>query len=209
MKIAVSYINSRYDKEKTIKLIDESDADYIHVDIMDGKYVANNNIDEETFLLLASTSKALDVHLMVNDPLKYLTYLKNLKVEAITVHPKAVLDFSALLQELMARNIKVGIAINPKEKVEEFAKYIVLIDKVLIMGVEPGSGGQKFIDSVIPKINEIRKLNENVEIGIDGGINDEVITKLKGLDYVVSGSFICNSSSFNEQINKLKVNYHN
>lgn len=207
MKIAVSYINSNYNREETIKLIDKSDADYIHVDIMDGKYVACNNIDDNTFSFLKNTNKPLDVHLMVEGPIHYLEALKALNVASITVHPKSCSDFETLLKAIMSLNVKVGIAINPYENVNEFAKYLTLVDKVLIMSVNPGSGGQVFMEKVIPKIDEVRNLNFQGEIGLDGGINDNIMGKLKNIDYVVSGSFICKSNDFNAQINRLKANY--
>ena len=202
MKIAVSYINSYYPLKETLSLIDSSSADFIHVDIMDGKYVLENNFDESIFLLLKNCHKPLDVHLMVKEPEKYLSYFQNLNVDGITIHPSEAQNFNQFKLDLAEAGIKLGIAINPNEKVEDFTEYLAQANKVLIMSVYPGKGGQVFIPDVLEKIEELK--DYNLEIGIDGAINEKTVKLIKGVDYLVSGSFVCCSQNFEEQINKLK-----
>lgn len=204
MRIAVSFINSYYDIEKTLQLIDASDADFIHVDIMDGRYVAENNFNPNIFPLLKKCHKPLDVHLMVKEPEKYLDYFKNLNVDCITVHPSEVKDFMKLKLDLSERGFKFGIAINPNEDIEYFAKFLPHVNKVLIMSVYPGKGGQVFLPKVLKKAKELK--NTGLEVGIDGGINEKNVKLLKNFDYIVSGSFVCCSNNFNERIAILKEN---
>ncbi len=204
MKIAVSFINSYYDLNKTLELIDASNADYIHVDIMDGRYVQDNNFDVNLFPILAKCHKPLDVHLMVKEPEKYLPYFQDLNVDCITVHPSEVKDFMKFKLDLAQEGIKLGIAINPSEDIDYFEQFLPHANKALIMSVYPGKGGQIFMESVLYKIKQLQ--GYNLEIGIDGGINAETIKLVEGVDYVVSGSFVCCSDDFNRQIAILKNN---
>ncbi len=203
MKVAVSYLDSVNLKE-TIKKINNSIADYIHLDLMDGKYVESDNINIENINLLKETTKPIDIHLMVNDPLKYLDYFSNLNVDRITVHPRTVTNFPLLREKVNERNIKLGIAINPNETVDELKDYFSLVDSILVMSVNPGKGGQTFIDDVLSKIAQIKTINSKLIIGFDGGINSETVKKLHDVDYVVSGSYIYHSSDYNEAIKSLK-----
>ncbi len=204
--IAVSYLKSIYPKDKTIKLIDESSADLIHVDLMDGIYVEQNNLKiEEVLNDLKDTSKPLDIHLMVNEPLKYIQDLVSLKnIWAITFHLDATNNPLEIINYVKSQNIKVGIAINPNEDISILDNYYSLIDYVLVMSVTPGKGGQKFMVEVLPKLKKLK--DKNVLIGIDGGINNETINYLKEyhIDNIISGSYICMSDDFEKQINILK-----
>lgn len=202
MKIAVSYINSYFSLKETLTLIDHSRADFIHVDIMDGRYVLENNFDESIFPLLKDCHKPLDIHLMVKEPEKYLPYFQNLNVDCVTIHPSTTSNFNQLKLDLAEAGIKIGIAINPNENVRDFEKLLPQVNKVLIMSVYPGKGGQVFIPEVLDKIAELK--DYNLEIGLDGGINDKTVKLIKDVDYLVSGSFVCCSQNFDDQINKLK-----
>ncbi len=203
MKVAVSFLDS-IDIEKTIKEIDNSIADYIHLDLMDGEYVKKNNINSFNINLLKNTTKPIDIHLMVNNPIKYLSLFKDLNVYRITVHINTVNDFTILKNKLKEQNIKLGIAINPNEEINNYLNYLNDIDSVLIMGVYPGKGNQKFIPEIIPKINAIRAINSHLVIGVDGGINKDTIKLLPKVDYIVSGSYIYHSSNYNLAIESLK-----
>lgn len=203
MKVAVSFLDS-IDIEKTIKEIDNSIADYIHLDLMDGEYVKKNNINSFNINLLKNTNKPIDIHLMVNNPIKYLSLFKDLNVYRITVHINTVNDFTILKNKLKEQNIKLGIAINPNEEINNYLNYLNDIDSVLIMGVYPGKGNQKFIPEIIPKINAIRAINSHLVIGVDGGINKDTIKLLPKVDYIVSGSYIYHSSNYNLAIESLK-----
>lgn len=211
MKIAVSYLSSKFKEKETIKLIDGSNADYIHVDLMDGKFVENKNFTVSSVTkLLTDTKKKLDIHLMTIKPDKYFEDLAMLNTEYITFHVEAVKDVFSTIEKINALGLKSGISINPETNIAMIKEYLPLIDQVLVMTVNPGKGGQEFISDVIPKIDElinIRKENNyNFIISIDGGINSESINYLqdKEIDMLVSGSYICQSDNFDKQINSLK-----
>lgn len=203
MKVAVSYLDSP-DILKTLDLIDKSKADYIHVDLMDGIYVPRKNFDASITNILTKRNKPLDIHLMVNNPIQYLNYFKDLNVDSIIVHPKEVPNMNLLIKELKENNINMGIAINPDESINEYQDLLLIVNKVLVLSVHPGKGGQEFIPEVLTKIPEIRKINPNIIIGVDGGINEKTIKLLKDIDYIVSGSYIWHSNNYDEQINLLK-----
>ena len=202
MKVVVSYISSKFDIQETIKKIDNSIADGIHVDLMDGLYVPTRN----TLPNLDEITKPLDVHLMVNNPENYFDTLIKLKPVCIYIHPSTTNNPIKLFNYLTFNNIDSGIAINPNEEISSFEEYYHHIKRVLLMSVYPGCGGQVFIPSTKERLKELIKYKEkyNFEIYIDGGINDTTIKEVILADGVVSGSFICNSDDYNEQIKKLK-----
>lgn len=202
MKVVVSYISSKLSVEETIKKIDNSTCDGIHADLMDGLYVKNKN----TLPDLSNISKPLDVHLMVNNPENYFDTLLKLKPVCIYIHPSTTNNPIKLFNYLTFNNIDSGIAINPNEEISSFEEYYPHIKRVLLMSVYPGCGGQVFIPSTKERLKELIKYKEkyNFEIYIDGGINDTTIKEVTLADGVVSGSFICNSDDYNEQIKKLK-----
>ena len=206
MKVSVSFIKSKYNEEQTINLIDNSSADYIHVDIMDGIFVHNKNYDFATIsYYLTNIKKPLDVHLMVSDVMSYVKNYCLLKPEYITFHIETFVDPKEIIDFIHSKNIKAGLAINPDTDLSRIKPYLNDIEEVLVMGVYPGAGGQEFIRENIDKINELMELKGNYHyiVSVDGGVNDETIKDIKS-DMVVSGSFICNSDNFDEQINKLK-----
>ena len=202
--IAVSFLKSKFNKLETIKRIDQSNASLIHVDLMDGLYVNNSNI--ENYLEgLHNTNKQLDVHLMVNNPLKYIDDIAKLNTKIITFHLDSLDNPYEIIKKIKDNNILVGIAINPSDNLNILEKYYDLIDYVLIMSVVPGLGGQEFIKEVLDKVKLLQ--DKNILIGIDGGINNETIKYLEDykIDIIVSGSFICMSDNYNEQIEKLSI----
>lgn len=206
MKVAISFLKSKYSIEETIKKIEETDTDYIHVDVMDGNFVPNKT--DNFIKVLSNTNKPLDVHLMVDNPINYIIEYKNLKPVFITIHAEIDYCLKDLIDLIHSYGIKAGISIKPNTSIESIEKYLDIIDNVLIMSVEPGKGGQKFMDSVLYKIDILNKLrkknNYNYLISIDGGINDTTISKVQNVDFVISGSFICMSDNYQETIDKLK-----
>lgn len=203
--ISVSYLKSKYSKEEAIRKIDESIADMIHVDLMDGLYVSDKNFTvDEVINDLKDTKKPLDIHLMVNNPEIYIDDLAKLKPFAITFHLDSTKDADKVIELIKDYNIKVGIAINPDENIDILDGYLELIDYVLIMSVVPGKGGQTFMKDILDKIKQLE--NKNILIGIDGGINAESIKYLKDykIDNIISGSFVCMSDDYNDQINILR-----
>ncbi len=212
MKVAVSYISSKYNLKETIKKINISSADYIHMDIMDGKYVENKNFNRFTIKkILKLSKKKIDVHLMVNRPEKFLKFFKKFHfVKNIYFHPSSTKNSAKLIEKIKSMGISPGIVINPDENIEAFINLYKDIDRVLIMSVKPGSGGQKFINKTINKIEDLglfMKKNKHIfDIAVDGGINDVTIKKLHNLkvDYVISGSYICKSDDYETMIMTLK-----
>lgn len=205
MKVSVSYITSKHKKSETIKLIDESIADYIHVDLMDGNYVENKNFTiGEVIKDLSFVKKSLDVHLMVNNPDKYISKLGMLNINDIIFHPSASKNVKKTIELIKSMGFLVGLAINPDEDIHIIDDYLNDIDIVLIMSVVPGRGGQEFIPSVLDKLDYLSNLD--ITVSIDGGINEESIEYLrnKKVDIVVSGSYICMSDNYNKNISILK-----
>lgn len=200
MKVVVSYINSKYSIDETIKKIDLSIADGIHVDLMDGIYVKGKS-DLPDF---NNITKPLDVHLMVNNPNMYFPIILKLIPTCIYIHPSTSINPLEALNYIKNNSVKAGIVINPDENINDFKNYFSYVDRVLLMSVYPGAGGQDFLEETSERLNELKKYQTNFEIYIDGGINAETIKKVSIADGVVSGSFICNSDNFDEQIKLLK-----
>lgn len=208
MKITVSYINSLYDIKKTIDLINETDADGLHVDLMDGIYAGTKNFDIDYLQeMLKDNAKRIDIHMMVDRPSKYLDKILLLYPDCVYIHPKTEPGALGILNELSSYEVKRGIAINPNEKLEEFIHYFPYVDRVLLMSVMPGKGGQKFLEETENRLKELLsyKNKNNFEIYIDGGINDKTIKKVLDADGAVVGSFICKSKDFEKQIEKLRL----
>ncbi len=207
MKVVVSYINSIYDIRKTIKKIDESLADGIHVDLMDGLYVSNKNFDISLLPeLFKGISKPLDIHLMVLNPSQYLNLLYQLMPECIYIHIETEKDPVAVIKTIK-EHCNCGICLNPDQNVTEIVDYLKYVNRVLLMSVVPGKGGQQFIESTKEKLEDLKKYQEkyNFQIYVDGGINNETIKFVDTANGVVSGSFVCQSKDFDEQISLLKL----
>ena len=208
MKISVSYLGQK-NIASVISELDKTDADFIHVDVMDGKYVKNKTLSfSEMSDIGYFTKKRLDVHFMVQKPLKYIDDYAELNASYMTFH----LDTKDKMDDIITRckmyGIKVGIAINPDDSIDLVEPYLDKINLVLIMGVKPGLPNQKLIEEVIPKINSLRKIIKekklNVLLSIDGGVNLENRDKLNNCDVLVSGSFITNSNDYQEAITSLR-----
>ena len=208
MKIAVSYLSSKKSKKETIQLIEDTTADYIHVDLMDGGFVPKKNFTiEEVEELLEKHTKPLDIHLMVFDPIIYVPSLAKLNPEFITFHLEATKDVVKTIEAIKMQGIKAGITIRPDTDLYELMPYLSLVDLVLIMSVEPGEGGQEFMMSAVDRLQALMEIRKNnglsFLIEIDGGINKDTIKFVKDVDIAVSGSFICNSSNYQERIAEL------
>lgn len=208
MKISASFFSSK-NIPKDLKLLNDTDVDYIHVDIMDGKFVKNKTMPfREMRHIYEYTSKRLDVHLMVEDPSKYIPLYAELNTEYITFHVEVLEDIKKNIDLIKSYSIKPGLAIKPNTKINELIPYLPFIDLILVMSVEPGEGGQEFIEESENRVNEIRKLinsyNLDCVINIDGGINDETRKKCNACDIVVAGSYIINSDNFQDKISSLR-----
>ena len=207
MKVVVSYINSLYDTKKTIDLINETSADGIHVDLMDGIYVDTKNFDINTInAYFENNKKPLDIHLMVNNPSEFFSVLFKLNPDCIYVHLNTEEDIINTLIIIDSHYIKPAIVINPDEKLQLFEKIFPYVKRVLLMGVVPGKGGQKFINKTKEKLEQLKIYQEkyHFEIFVDGGINNETINYVSTADGVVSGSYVCLSQNYEERIVYLK-----
>ena len=208
MKVSASFLSSKNIPEDLTKLND-TDVDFIHLDIMDGKFVKNKTMPfREMRHIYEYTSKRLDVHLMVEDPSKYIPLYAELNTEYITFHVELEKDIMKNLELIKSYSIKCGLAISPDTKVSELVPYLPYLDYILVMSVYPGEGGQEFIESTEEKVKELRKLldsyNIKAVISVDGGINDKTKEKVKDADILVAGSYIINSDNFNEKISSLR-----
>ena len=206
MLISVSFLKNKIGNLETINKLNNTNCDYIHVDIMDGKFTKNKNLEySEVEELFKDNKKKIDVHLMVEDAYSYIEDYIKLKPEYITFHIESKSDIKKCINLIKDNKIKVGLALNPDTRIYNILPYINDIDLVLVMSVVPGLGGQEFIKDSTKKINELKALQRkyNYKINVDGGINNETI-KLINSDMIVSGSYITMSDNFNENIKKLK-----
>lgn len=197
MKVSVSILSNSIKPVDIVKKLDNTKADYIHIDIMDGKFVENKTWTVSEIKKITSCSKLpLDVHLMVENPSKYIEEFALLNTNYIAFNYEAVKDIDKMINEIKKYGLKVGIAINPETSEEVVFPYLSRIDEVLIMSVHPGKSGQSFIESTLDKIerlkNEILRQNVKTIISVDGGINDETgnLCVQKGVDTLVSASYI-------------------
>ena len=212
MKVTVSFLKSNDDLETTIKKIEETSADYIHVDIMDGIFVENKNFEvSDIKKMFKNTTKKLDVHMMMCSPNKYVReFAKIPNIEYLTLHYEAHRRPIDVINMIRHTNMKVGIAINPETKVSHIVPMLNHIDEVLVMSVKPGKGGQKFMEDVLYKVETLKELREannyHYIISIDGGINGDTVKMAKdaGVDMVISGSYVCKSEDYNERIKILR-----
>ena len=209
MKISVSYLTSN-DVVEDLRKLNVTNVDYIHVDVMDGKFVKGKTL---AFKYLKNihkyTTKRLDVHLMVKKPLKYINDYATLNTEYITVHVENK-DVDKALNLIDSYGIKKGISIKPQTDVNDLVPYLDRVNLILIMSVEPGKGGQAFIEDTYERIKKVKKLlkehKSKALISVDGGINEEVAKKLKDVDILVRGNYVISSDDFQYQIYKLRGN---
>lgn len=203
MKISVSFLSSNYSLKETLFKIANTSCDYLHTDIMDGIYVNNKTISlNKLIYMLKKYPKELDIHLMVKNPEDYIVALRKLHPKIITVHLETVKNMNVLINYLHHNQILCGIALNPFDTIESVKPYLDKIDLVLIMGVQPGFGGQEIKPDTIKKIALLRECYKGL-ISFDGGVNDQTV-KLINSDIIVSGSYICKGKDYEEQINKLR-----
>jgi len=199
VKVSASLLSCRDNLKSVTEEYNDLDIDLIHLDVMDEKFVPFSSFnDNEIELIANTTNKPLDVHLMVENPLDYIDYYASLNTKYITIHYE-IGNCLEIIKKIKEKGIKVGISIKPSTDVEEIYDILHLIDLVLIMSVEPGQGGQEFISMSLKKIDKlnkkIKKMNLNVLISVDGGINNNSAIECinNGAEILVIGSALLNS----------------
>ena len=215
VKIAPSILSSNFSKlGEEITTLDNSECDYIHIDVMDGHFVPNLTIGPPVIKALRKhCSLKFDVHLMISPVHKYIEAYADAGADIITIHPEATQNLGESIKTIKDLKKKVGVSLNPESKIELITEFLDQIDLVLIMSVNPGFGGQKFMPEVLDKIKQLKKIqqekNLNFDIEIDGGINFEncKIAIDAGANILVSGTtvFKSNDGDIKKNIDLLKL----
>ena len=197
--------------KRDCELVNNSKADWFHLDIMDGVFVPNISYGMPIISAINKiATKTLDVHLMIVDPERYIETFKNLGTNILTVHYEACTHLHRTLQNIKVNGMKAGVAVNPHTSVDLLKDILFDVDLVLIMSVNPGFGGQSFIDNTYKKIETLKKMREesgsNFIIEVDGGVNSMNASKLikSGADALVAGSFVFKSKDPIKTIDDLK-----
>ncbi|MEH7388505.1 ribulose-phosphate 3-epimerase [Bacillus sp. JJ1521] len=212
IKIAPSILSADFAKlGEEIKDVENGGADYIHVDVMDGHFVPNITIGPLIVEAIRPITKLpLDVHLMIENPDQYIPSFAQAGADFLTVHVEACPHLHRTIQLIKSHGVKAGVVLNPATPVDTIKHVIEDIDLVLLMTVNPGFGGQKFIHSVLPKIEEVAKMvkekNLNVEIEVDGGVNQETARLCvdAGANVLVAGSAIYNQEDRKNAIEQIR-----
>ena len=205
IKISTSILSSN-NRIDSIKKINKTNAEYLHIDVMDNIFVPNYQLPvDEINKLSPYSDKPLDIHLMTINPESYIKKIDNKNIDSITIHIEIDKDINKLISLIKEYKYKVGLAIKPNTDLSLLTPYINKIDKIIVMSVEPGFGGQKFIDNTVSRIKSIKNIRKDIVIEVDGGINNETIKKIRDIaDIAVVGSYITNSNDYNEATNNLK-----
>lgn len=210
LKVSPSILSGDFaNMQKCVELTEKWGADYIHCDVMDGVFVKNITFGMPMVKAIKKyTNLPLDVHLMIVSPEKYVDEFIKAGADIIVFHPDVCSDIRGTLRHIKKQGVKVGLAINPDIDVYSIKEYLDDIDTILLMSVFPGFGGQKFIDSVLEKIEITKKMIEGrkIEIEIDGGVNRENYKEIakKGVDSFVAGSAVYKDQNPEEVIRLLQ-----
>ena len=206
IKTSISILDCDFNNlEYEINRVNNSNSDLIHIDIMDGKFVPNNTLEKFDMNKISKYSyKNFDVHLMVENPIDYITSFVTPLTDYISIHLESK-GIDQSLKSIKENGIKCGLAINPDTKIQKLYPFLEIIDMVIIMSVFPGKGGQKFIENTYDKVETLRNHDKNIDISVDGGVgssNSKILIS-KGASTLVSGSYLMKSNNINNSIKNM------
>lgn len=210
LKIGASILAADFScLDREMQRIEKAGIDFFHVDIMDGHFVPNITIGPAVLKNIRKVSKLpFDVHLMIAQPLKWVEQFIKAGSDMITLHIETISpkEFRSQAKGLKSKGIKLGVSLNPDTPIKKIEQLLELVDFVLVMTVNPGFGGQKFIEQVLPKINALRKIYDG-DIAVDGGINGLTSKKVikAGANILACGTYIFNADNPNEIVRSLKT----
>ncbi|MDX1763848.1 MAG: ribulose-phosphate 3-epimerase [bacterium] len=212
VKIAPSILSADFARlGDEIQAVERGGADYIHVDVMDGHFVPNITIGPVVVKAVRRvTSLPLDVHLMISNPADYLVQFADAGSDILMVHAEACVHLDRVVQQIKETGVKAGVALNPHQPISILEYVLHDLDQVLIMTVNPGFGGQSFIEGVLPKISALREMIRdrglNVEIEVDGGVKVDNARKVAhaGADVLVAGSAIFGTENYGKTIDRFR-----
>ena len=206
IKTSISILDCDFNNlEYEINRVNNSNSDLIHIDIMDGKFVPNNTLEKFDMNKISKYSyKNFDVHLMVENPIDYITSYITPLTDYISIHLESK-GIDQSLKSIKENGIKCGLAINPDTEIQKLYPFLEIIDMVIIMSVFPGKGGQTFIENTYDKVETLRNHDKNIDISVDGGVSSSNSKTLisKGASTLVSGSYLMKSDNINNSIKNM------